>query len=346
MRSRLAFALTLVLTGAPAAAFPGPATPKPGLDPKIEAQLRQALQLLAAQRLPEARDAFERANAEAGGRCFRCLEGLAAAELRLGKFEESIAAAREASKVASSPEESALALNQLGIALAARAGTDQSRLAEAESTYREAIRLSPGKPNALVYNLATVLLREGKKKEGLERLREFLAREPDGPLAAQARTLLRSPHRLGEALAPDFSVDTLSGEKLSLAALRNKVVLIDFWATWCKPCRMALPELKALKKQMAPEPFELVSFSADNALSTLKDFVAKNEMTWPQSWDEKGRLARDFSIRGYPSYVLIDPDGVIVYKVKGWSPRTGAEIASEVRKAVAKAKAAKPAARS
>ena len=299
--------------------------------------LYQAIQLLNAGAPEEARDAFEQANALAGGRCFTCLEGIAAANLRMGQTNEAVAAARKALGTASTDEEKARGHNQLGLALGARAGEDRQALAGAEAEYRKALAAS-GKLNSARFNLATVLLRSGRRKEGLAELKEFLRQEPEGPRAAQARTLARSPHRAGEVMAPDFAVETLSGAKLTLGGLAGKVVLMDFWATWCGPCRLALPELQSLKRQMAGEPFEVVSASADKYLSTLKEFVEKNAMTWPQFWDQKGELARDFSVAAYPSYYLVDPDGVIVYTARGWSRAQGDEIAERVRQEVRKAK--------
>ena len=340
-RSRRA---VLVLFFAAAAAPVRPQSPPPPEDPRITGQIQDALHLLAAQRFEEARDAFRAADKDAGGRCFRCLEGLAAAELRLGNPDRAAAAANAAAKIAHSSDEAARAQNQLGLALAGKAGNDgkdKAALAESEAAYKKAVQLSGGSLNAARYNLAIVQLREGKRSEGLQTLDDFLAKEPEGPRAAQARTLRRLPHRAGELLAPDFAVATLAGGKLSLKDLAGKVVLVDFWATWCGPCRLALPELKALHDQMKGQPFEILSVSADRELSALQDYVAKNEMTWPQTWDSRGELAHAFSIPSYPSYYLLDPEGAVVYTAHGWSPRSGEEIASEARKAVRAAKAGK-----
>jgi len=339
--SRLGVLISLLLAAAPSVRPQTP--PAPPEDPRTTGQIQDALRLLAAQRIEEARDAFRAADKDAGGKCFRCLEGLAAAELRLGNADKAAAAANAAAKIAHSSDESARAQNQLGLALAAKAGKDKAGLAGSEAAYKKAVQLSGGSLNAARYNLAIVLLREGKTGEGLQTLDDFLAKEPEGPRAAQAHTLRRVPHRAGELLAPDFTVATLAGAKVSLKDLAGKVVLIDFWATWCGPCRLALPELKTLRKQMEGQPFEILSISADRELSALQDYVAKNEMTWPQTWDSRGELAHAFSIPSYPSYYLLDPEGAVVYSAHGWSPRSGEEIASEARKAVRAAKAGKKA---
>ncbi|HEY7111459.1 MAG TPA: redoxin domain-containing protein [Thermoanaerobaculia bacterium] len=311
-------------------------------DSRFDPQVREGLQLLAQQQYDDARDVFRAADKDAGGRCFRCLEGLAAAELRRGDADAAAAAARAASKIARTADESGRAENQLGLALASKAGKDTAALGPAEAAYKRAVQVSGSSLNAARYNLAIVLLREGKKAEGLQTLDDFLAKEPEGsPRAAQARTLRRLPHRAGDLLAPDFDVPTLAGGKLSLKDLSGKVVLVDFWATWCGPCRMALPELQSLRKEMAGQPFEIFSVSADRELSTLREFVAKNGMTWPQTWDARGELAHAFSIPAYPSYYLLDPEGAVVYSAHGWSPRSGEEIAAEARKAVKAAKAGK-----
>ena len=83
-----------------------------------------------------------------------------------------------------------------------------------------------------------------------------------------------------------------------------------------------------------------MSISADTSLPALKEFVAKNEMTWPQFWDEKGTFASAFTVPSFPSYYLVDPDGVVIYSRSGWSPAVGKEIAERAQRALHRASSA------
>src|SRR5687768_2626153 len=108
-----------------------------------------------------------------------------------------------------------------------------------------------------------------------------------------------------EKLLPDFEVTTLDGERLSSKVLRGKVVLLDFWATWCAPCVQAIPSLRELSQQLESEPFVLVSISADRAGGTVRRFVKKNEMTWPQVWDKGSLLSQKMKVYSYPTHILV-----------------------------------------
>ncbi|HEX2223846.1 MAG TPA: TlpA disulfide reductase family protein [Thermoanaerobaculia bacterium] len=154
---------------------------------------------------------------------------------------------------------------------------------------------------------------------------------PDGATAAKAKV---------GSLAPTFSLTTLAGEKLTSADLEGKVVLLDFWATWCKPCVMAIPELKALNEEMKGKPFVMISFSADQKQATLEQFVKENGMTWPQHWDEKGEIiSRTFGISTFPTYIVVDSEGKVVLHEDGWGPdTTDKKVRAAIDKALLKAR--------
>jgi thiol-disulfide isomerase/thioredoxin len=86
-------------------------------------------------------------------------------------------------------------------------------------------------------------------------------------------------------MAPAFVLTTLSGEQFSLDKLEGKVILVDFWATWCGPCREALPHMQTIAKKFAGQPLVILSISLDNDQTRWQSFVAKNNMTWQQYRD-------------------------------------------------------------
>ena len=140
-------------------------------------------------------------------------------------------------------------------------------------------------------------------------------------------------------LAPRFTVETLEGDTLSSDALKGKVVLLDFWATWCGPCIQAIPALEEIRKKNAGKPFVLVGVSADHDPKTLEQFLKKRGIPGPQVWTGlRGDLNRMFRVSSYPTHILLDAEGRIVYRRMGWS-RGSSDRALEaaVQKALASA---------
>jgi thiol-disulfide isomerase/thioredoxin len=147
--------------------------------------------------------------------------------------------------------------------------------------------------------------------------------------------------RVGD-LAPDAVLETLDGDHIWVSRLKGKVVLLDFWASWCGPCLAALPTLKKLGQSDGGRPFVLVSISGDRNGTKLRDFVASHDLGWTQCWDGNADAQRLFRVRSYPTYFLIDATGRIRYRAAGWNRRTENELTREVERALVDALSAPP----
>lgn len=115
--------------------------------------------------------------------------------------------------------------------------------------------------------------------------------------------------------APAFEAKTITGETLKLADLKGKVVLLDFWATWCAPCVAELPTVKKLYDENKDKGFVVVGISADRDEDALKEFVKQREVGWPQIF-QSGGMKKDtvlfqYGVQKYPTTVLIDREGNI-----------------------------------
>src|SRR5215831_801239 len=337
---RRSFAIIPLLLALPLPS-PGPTRSGPSapLPPEANAQLQLGMQLASHQRFADAARAYQEANRLAGGKCFSCLEALAAAHIRLNALDDALADGREAMSVAASPAERARADNQIGLAYATRARkADRTSpdLASAEEAFRRALAADPTL-NAPRLHLSKVLIRLGRDKEADTMLDAYLEREAPGLYAEQARALRKDHRRATELLLPDFRLVTLDGKTITPESLRGKVVLLDFWATWCGPCREALPELKTIQQKFGKQPFQIVGISADTDRKALEAFVRKNAMTWPQFFDEGLRVSRDaFGVSTFPSYFVVDQAGIIVYYTRGYSTATAGKLTSEIDQALRK----------
>jgi len=118
------------------------------------------------------------------------------------------------------------------------------------------------------------------------------------------------------AMFPDFTTTNLNGGPLSVGALKGKLVLVDFWATWCPPCVGEIPNLIATYQKHHSEGFEIIGVSLDDSLSALENFTkAHDGMTWPQYFDGQhwnNVLAVKYGVGSVPFNVLIGPSGKII----------------------------------
>jgi TonB family protein len=309
--------------------------PAPAGGMTVDTDVDAAMQLLQGRKYEDALKAFRQANDRRGQNCAICYVGMARAYETLGAAKNVVESCDRALAVVEADKFLAIQARQLkAVALQDLGhGKDPKRLREAENELRAALSLDPA-ANYLHFNLGLVLLREGRDADGVAELKEELAIRPSGAQADRARSMIENPRRAREAFAPNFSVVTLEREFVELAGLKGKVVLLDFWGTWCPPCVVAIPTLKDLQKRHAKDPFVLLSVSSDGDEAVVRNFAEKNRLNWPQYWDRDRKVQVAFDVRAYPTYVLIDDEGIVQFRTTGGGLREPAGLEDAIRKQI------------
>jgi len=302
----------------------------------FEAELTKGRGLLRKAQFEEALKSFKRANEMRDKKCAECLSLMADAYYGLEEYKKVVETADKALALAANdkPLLSKVYINK-GLALQASAEKkDQKKLQGAEAAFRQAMAFE-GAPPVTHYNLGVVLLQMNRDPEGIAEIQQYLKAQPNGFFAENARKMASNPRRARENYAPDFAFTSLSGEAVSLDSLQGKVVLLDFWGTWCGPCVESVPELRELHKKYASEPsFVLIGISSDRDDKVWREFTEKNKMTWAQYRDKDGKILRAFRISAFPTYVIIDHEGIIRHRSVGMTWSRAASLDSEIKKQI------------
>jgi thiol-disulfide isomerase/thioredoxin len=234
------------------------------------------------------------------------------------ELSHAIESCDKAIAIADSGELRALSHNLKGNLLLSSGDAKSMRSAEGE--FEAAVQADPKAP-VFHLNLAKAQLRESKDDAAKQQLQDCLDCAPDEQMKLEAQKLLAHPERGREEIAPDFQLTTLQGQPLSLQGLAGRVVVMDFWATWCPPCRESVPELKELTRKYPTEKLVLISVSADKDENQWKEFVGKKKMDWAQYRDPQGQILESFGIHSFPTYLVIDGEGVIRERIHGLNPQ-------------------------
>jgi thiol-disulfide isomerase/thioredoxin len=261
---------------------------------------------------------------------------MALTERKIGDFSAALDDAKKGIKAAAGDNRmAAQALQVHATFLAQMAGKPlDKKLKEAEQDLRQALTLDP--VNSLRRReLGIILLRQERDAEGISELNSYLASPGATPAGvAEARLFIANPVRARTPFAPEFSFTVENGQSISNASLKGKVVLMDFWGTWCPPCRESVPVLKDLNKKYAGKPFQLVGISSDNNEDAWKSFIQSHQMDWAEYIDLSEQVLQAFKIDSFPTYVVLDKDGVVRLRQSGLDPETAADLADAINKAL------------
>jgi len=179
---------------------------------------------------------------------------------------------------------------------------------EAEQMARALVKEFPDNPQS------SLVLLQVAKAGGPEHLRpvaeEIVKGSAPEEAKAEAKKILGLTQRAGKPLALQYT--SVDGQAVDLQKLQGKVVLIDFWATWCGPCVAELPNVKAAYAKLHDKGFEILGISFDQNKDTLLSFLKAKEMPWPQYFDGQGwqnRFGKEFGIDSIPTMWLVDKKG-------------------------------------
>ena len=149
-----------------------------------------------------------------------------------------------------------------------------------------------------------------------------------GTLATLAMTSMVGA---SSAIAPSFTLPSRSGDTVSLAQLKGKVVMLNFWASWCGPCRQEMPLLDSMYKRYSSLGFTLVGVNVDANSKDAEAWLSKTPVSFPVLFDRDSKVSAMYDVKAMPSTVFIDRKGNVRYLHKGYKPGDEGEYLNQIR---------------
>jgi len=307
-------------------------------DPKAQKTYQEALDWLHKGMPDAAIGSFKKADKQDGGHCEKCARKIIEYGIKTGDYKSADAAAQQLIADARDPKQSAEA-HLARATVQYREGLAKNKpdcYAEADREFQATLAAWANVPDACYYD-GICLAHLNRDDDAKARFAKYLSTAPkDDSNRERAQRFLDNIDLARARMAPPFSIVTLDGRQLSLDSLAGKVVLIDFWATWCGPCRESLPQIRAIAQKFSAEPLVVLSISLDQDEAKWKDFVAKNNMTWPQYRDggSSGSISKLFGVESIPHTFTIDADGILQEEHVG----SGSDFQGKIKKLLARAR--------
>jgi peroxiredoxin len=305
-------------------------------DAKAQKTYKEALDYVRQRRTDAALDEFKKADKQDGGRCLACQKQMIKYGVELRDWKTAEAAGNEMVTEAQDGTNLALAHYQLAVILFEE-GLDKHKddlFTRAHEELQQALATPKNFPDAVFLD-GRVLAYLKQDDAAKVRFESFVKMRPESdPRVQRASRYISQPELARARMAPAFAVTTVDGQRVSLDDLKGKVVLLDFWATWCGPCRQALPHMRSLAKTFQGQPLVILSVSLDADEQKWKDFITQNEMTWLHYRDGgfTGPVSRMFGVQAIPHTFTIDAEGVLQDEQIG-----DASIEGKLKKLVARA---------
>ncbi len=309
---------------------PASAQPAYAANPKFQAAMVDGASLARRKQFAWSADSYKKANKIAGGQCLECLRGEYGAAMSAGDFKRAAAAAESMLALANDPAAKSIAELRQATALYDGAGEKPKpdKLAAVHALLQQALGNYPKNAAALFLD-GKVLAGLGNMSQARDEFAQCASCvNAQDPARLRAQHFAQDPELSLHKMAPPFVVTALDGSKFNLDAMGGRVVLIDFWATWCGPCNAELPHMRQIAKDFAGQPLVILSISWDADEAKWKDFIAKNGMTWMQYRDADHRLSNMFGIQSIPHYFTIDSDGVLTAEIVG----SGSDVEGKLKK--------------
>ena len=282
---------------------------------KAQKTFKEASALEQEHDIQWALEGFKKADKQDGGHCLACQKKMIKYGIEMQDWKTAETAAGELIGEAQGAKNIALAHYQLGAVLLAQARDKHKDdlFSRAHEEMAKALGAYANFPDA-IYDDGQALAQLKQDDAAKARFDQFVKMRPENdPNRQRALRFISQPELARARMAPPFAVTTTEGQRVSLDDLTGKVVLLDFWATWCAPCREALPHMREIAKKFQGQPLVVLSVSLDDDEQKWKDFILKNEMSWLQCRDGgfTGPLSKMFGVRAIPHTFTIDADGVL-----------------------------------